>query len=193
MKKIILTALTIWTFTIASAQKREAGAIEVAPFIGYSSFSLNGDNVGGLQSINSTNLGVNGDYFFNDRWSLRTGISMQKMGARVPGSELALNYILIPINANWHFGSTRKWNLNFGLSAGALTSANIDGNDAKSYYNSSQTGLSYGIGYKLEVSKDFSILIDSQGFVGLSNIYKDSPYKRMNAGSNINIGGVFHF
>lgn len=191
MKKVLLTAIAVLGFLISNAQERSKGDIELAPIIGYSSYFLNGDEVDGLKSISSVNFGVEADYFFNDRWSLRSGLHYQKMGGKDSFGKLEMNYVIVPINANWHFGSTRKWNLNFGASTGFLTSAELYNEDVKSEVNSFQMGISYGIGYKLEISDKFSILFDAQGFTGLSNYLKDSDYTRMNAGSNINIGGVF--
>ncbi|APY06977.1 hypothetical protein BWZ20_01100 [Winogradskyella sp. J14-2] len=137
--------------TSVNAQERSSGDIELIPHVGYMSAFLNGDEVDGLDPRGSFNFGVIGDYFFNDRWSLRSGINFDSMGASIPGSDLTLNYINIPINANWHFGSTRKWNLNFGVTPGFLTKADLDGDDVKDDYNSFQLGISYGIGYKIEV------------------------------------------
>ncbi|MFY0604013.1 MAG: PorT family protein [Flavobacteriaceae bacterium] len=189
MKKLLLfvfIASSLSTF----GQIREKGDIELSPFIGYSSSFLNGDDADSDNVRNAVNFGVVGDYFFNDRWSLRSGVVYNAMGAD-DGDELALNYLSIPINANWHFGSTRKWNLNFGLSPGFLVKADFNGNDIKDAVESFQLGISYGIGYKLEISEKFSLLFDAQGLVGLTDIAKDSSFSNQNAGSSLNIGAVF--
>jgi hypothetical protein len=191
MKKIILTVAAVFAFGVASSQVRENGTIELAPHIGYSSYFLNGDEVADLSSITSINFGVHADYFFNNRWSLRSGLLFQTMGAEDFSGELKLNYISIPVNVNWHFGSTRKWYLNFGPSASFLTKAEFSGTDVKDGIESFQLGISYGLGYKLEISEKFSLLIEGQNLFGFSNIYKDSTLTRMNAGGSLNIGGVF--
>ena len=106
-----------------------------------------------------------------------------------------LNYISIPINANWHFGSTRKWNLNFGLSPSFLTKATIEYNGMSqkipsSYIESFQLGFTYGIGYKIGITEKFGILIDAQFFNGLTNINKATDNRIVNAGYSFNLGGV---
>lgn len=196
MKKLLLsTAMAVFFLTNVNAQERSSGDIEIIPHVGYMSAFLNGDEVDGLDERGSFNFGVIGDYFFNDRWSLRSGINFDSMGASIPGSDLTLNYVNIPLNANWHFGSTRKWNLNFGVTPGFLTKAEIDGDDVKEAYQSFQLGVSYGIGYKLEISESFSILFHGQGLVGLTNILSDeaggNDFTRLNAGSTLSVGGVF--
>jgi Outer membrane protein beta-barrel domain len=191
MKKIILVAL-LFSGLIGFSQSREKGAIELTPVIGSASANYYGDSqLQNNKPISSVNIGINGDYFFNNRWSLRSGIFLQTMGTQFSGYKETLKYVTIPVNANWHFGSTRKWNLNFGPSFGFLTSAEGNGVDIKDKAVTFQLGLNYGIGYKIEVSKKFSVLLDIQGMSGLSEIAKDSPYTLKNVYSSFNVGGVF--
>lgn len=193
MKKLVFTAaIAVLGFTSVNAQEREKGDIELAPYVQYTSSFFNGDNADSANSRSSASFGVKADYFFNDRWSLRSGINYDSMGAKDSFDEVELNYINIPLNANWHFGSTRKWNLNFGVTPGFLTKAEFNGVDIKEFQESFQLGVSYGIGYKLEVSNSFSILFDFQGLVGVTNINKTgSDVTTLNAGSGFGIGGVF--
>ncbi|MGB6268954.1 MAG: hypothetical protein WBF67_08095, partial [Olleya sp.] len=66
------------------------------------------------------------------------------------------------------------------------------GDDAKELVESFQLGVSYGIGYKLEVSENFSILFDFQAIVGVTNFQKaEGAASNMNVASGLNIGGVF--
>jgi long-subunit fatty acid transport protein len=162
------------------------------PQIGYSSANYYGDQIeSGNKSLSGITYGVGGDYFFNDRWSIRSGILFQTMGTKVTGFEDKLNYLTVPLNANWHFGSTRKWNLNFGPSLGFLTSAEANGVDNKDAVNSTQFGLNVGIGYKIEVNEKISILIDYQSLSGLNNVATDSNFTFKNTFGSFNVGGVF--
>lgn len=192
MKNFLLSVTAILVFSFVNAQSREKGAIELIPQIGYSSANYYGEENLNNSSISSVAFGVGADYFFNDRWSLRSGLHFQTMGSKLTSSyEEKLNYLMIPANANWHFGSTRKWNLNFGPSFGFLMSAKGDGEDIKDLANTFQFGLAYGIGYKIEVNEKISILIDFQGMTGLSDVPKDSDFTIKNAYSAFNVGGVF--
>jgi hypothetical protein len=113
------------------------------------------------------------------------------MGSQYPGYIEELKYISIPVNANWHFGSTRKWNLNFGPTLGLLTSATANGVDIKSKANGFQYGLQIGIGYKLQLTDNFSILLDYQSMSGLSKISKDSQNQIKNSYGSFDLGAVF--
>lgn len=191
MKKIILTIAVGLTAVITNAQVRQKGTIELIPQIGFSSSNYYGDTGSGNSSITGVAFGLGGDYFFEKSWSLRSGLLFQTMGTEVPAGTEKLNYITIPVNANWHFGSTKKWNLNFGPSIGFILSAKDNSTDIKELVNTTQIGLNYGIGYKIEVSNKISILIDYQGMTGLTDVAKDSSLTLKNGYGAFNLGGVF--
>ncbi|ESU26532.1 hypothetical protein FLJC2902T_25030 [Flavobacterium limnosediminis JC2902] len=203
MKKIFcLGLLLIGLFGFS--QQREKGTIEVTPIIGYAASNYYASENQNGDFVYSVNFGVNGDYYFHNRWSLRSGLLLQTMGSEyiIPGDilngpglsslhvEEKLTYMTIPVNANWHFGSTRKWNLNFGPSLGFLMSAKANSEDIKQYMNTFQLGLNYGIGYKIEVTEKIGILIDYQGMTGLTEVPKEGDVKLKNVYGTFNLGCV---
>ncbi len=194
MKKMILLFVGLM-FTSAAffAQSRETGTIEFIPFIGYSYSNLDGDFSENFDERGAFNFGAIGDYYFSDRWSIRSGLAYNSLGASFLGSDLKLDYLNIPLNANWHFGGTRKWNLNFGLTPGFLMKADVEGEDLKDLVESFQLALSYGIGYKIEITDAFSILVDYQGLYGMTNINSEGRDNNINYASSFNAGAVFAF
>lgn len=198
MRNFICVAI-LFTGFCGFSQNREKGTIELTPIVGYSNSNYYSSEDLSNSGINSVDFGVNADYYFNDRWSLRSGLLYQTMGseyAGFDGNEIVtfedkIKYITLPLNVNWHFGSTRKWNLNFGPSFGFVASAKTNGEDVKEFVETFQFGLSYGIGYKIEISEKFSILLDYQGMTGLSEVIKDVPIDVKNAYGVFNVGGVF--
>ncbi|VXC36346.1 conserved exported hypothetical protein [Flavobacterium sp. 9AF] len=191
MKKILLF-VSIFALGTVNAQQRSKEDVEIIPLVGYSSSNYYGDERFNNSSLTSVNFGVEVDYYFNDRWSLRSGLLFQTMGSKVTSYyKEELDYITIPVNANWHFGSTRKWNLNFGPNFGFLNAARANGRSFKNEVNGFQLGLAYGIGYKIEVNKKFSILIDYQGMTGLTEVPENGYYGIKNAYASFNVGGVF--
>ena len=202
MKKFLSALITLISFVSVNAQSKEKGTIEITPKIGSSNFHqyYNGDRFEfNLDSNSGVAFGATADYYLNNRWSLRSGLVFNKMGFKYNffvAREEKLNYLSIPLNANWHFGSTRKWNLNFGFSPSFLLNAELidsEGNHIKipkSDLKSFQLGLTFGIGYKIEITKKFGILLDYQFFEGLTNINKASSENIINAGGSLNVGGV---
>jgi hypothetical protein len=189
MKKIILVAMVVFGLTTAQAQQREKGTIEIIPQIGYSISGFSGSDASDDGAISSLNFGFGADYYLNNRWSIRSGLHYQTMGTDIDNTILGLSYLTIPLNANWHFGKTRKWNLNFGPSVGFLTNAKSGDVDVKDAYNNIQVGLNVGIGYKFELTKKLGLLVDYQGMTGLTDAAKDLNVKN-NYGS-LNVGVVF--
>lgn len=190
MKKLFFTAVTLFIVGFSTAQVREKGTFELTPQIGYSNSNYYGKNVNNNNPVNGLAVGVGVDYFFNSRWSIRSGLHNQIMGSQGNSFVDKLDYLTLPLNANWHFGSTRKWNLNFGPCVGVLLSATENGRDIKDLAYGSQLSLNVGIGYKIEVSNKFSILFDYQSYPGLSDITK-SPYSDLrNSYGVFNLGAV---
>lgn len=191
MKKTLLIALL---FSCAShAQIREKGEIEVSPFIGYSVANYYGD-VGVLnESVENPYFGINGDFYLNDRWSIRTGIEYQSMGSQgytffyMPEHfKEKLDFISVPLHASYHFGKTRKWYLNFGPTVEFLTKAISNGQDISNGINPVQVGLGIGIGYKIYINEKFSIGIGHQEYISFVNNLKSNPYR-----NNPYIGNMF--
>ncbi|HTG66709.1 MAG TPA: porin family protein [Flavobacterium sp.] len=197
MKNVLFSLVALVSFGLANAQIKEKGTIEITPKIGTSSFTEYDEDGNSTKFNSGVELGATVDYYFNDRWSLRSGLIFDKMGGKYDVGdpylwEDKLNYMTVPINANWHFGSTRKWNLNFGLSPSFLLSAKINDEEIPSNtIESFQLGLSFGIGYKIEVTKRFGILVDAQWFNGLTNINNMPESGEItNGGYSFNLGGV---
>ena len=192
MKKTLLFAL-LASFAV-NAQVREKGEIEVSPFIGISSANYFGD-VGMMnEAVINPYFGANLDFYLNNRWSLKTGIEYQTMGSQgesygfygFESFEEKLNFISLPIHANYHFSKNRRWYLNFGPTINFLTEATSNGIDMKEGITPVQLGLGLGIGYKIYVNERFSIGIDHQEYIGFTNNLKSS-YNN----NNFFIGNIF--
>lgn len=189
MKKNYLLLAALVAFGFTNAQVKQKNTVEITPKIGFSGFAESTKN-DQTNSNSGTSIGATVDYYFNNRWSFRSGLIADKMGGTYSSYEDKINYVSVPVNANWHFGSTRKWNLNFGVSPSFLTSASTNGADISSALEKFQLGFTYGIGYKIEITPKFGVLIDSQFFDGLTNISVDKNFNFTNHGYSFNVGGV---
>jgi opacity protein-like surface antigen len=161
-------------------------------------------NLGGNYLLGSTssrtgfNAGIFADFYFSDRWSLKTALSYNQKGWTNPPSfedgNYNLNYITIPVMANWHFGRTRNWYLNFGPYVGILTSANATKilEDLKPYFNSADFGLNLGIGVKFPLSDNVRLHLEIGGAASFGDIRKNNNgYSTRLSSSTYNIGFEF--
>ena len=190
MKKHPIYLLILLSFSMSIfSQVREKGAIELTPKMGYSNFKyyVSGDPSLALKSVN---FGITGDYYLSEAWSIRTGVLYQKMGGQTFDYRSELDYINIPLNANWHFGSTRKWNLNFGLLTGFKTNNSNSQDILGITTKNNQTAINFGVGYKIAINNEIGILLDYQFLAGITNIDQDEVYSLKNKGGNLNVGLV---
>lgn len=197
-KFFLLTVISVFGFTVINAQS-DSGDFTIAPQIG-----LNLSNYSSSKDLNNKvrvafNIGVIAEYYFNDRWSLRSGLVYDSKGTKIDISEGEyvdkLNYIALPLHANWHFGSNRNWFLNFGPTLGFLASAKTDTPDGeidiKDNVNSFDIGLGVGIGYKFEVSESSEFYIQYQGYNGFIVLVDGAEIDVRNATSAFNLGMIF--
>lgn len=199
MKKLVLIGLLILGLNTLNAQSN-TGDFTLAPQLGvaFSTYTPSDRNYGYDARISLT-AGAIVEYYLNDRWSLRSGLLYDTMGAKDGYDNIdKLNYLSVPLNANWHFGKNRNWFLNFGPSVAFIESAKTefsDGStvDIKDFLKSVDVGIALGIGYKFDVNENFQLVIDYQGYGGFIDVAEDGilPYGIRNSKSSFNVGGVF--
>jgi hypothetical protein len=201
MKYLICFGLLL-SGVLCNSQTSEKGNIELTPIVGYSASYQLDSFLFGSSSVSGIQLGIYGNYFFNNRWSLRTGLLYQKMGTNNVDFSIftneyseRTNYINVPITVNYHFGAKRNWYMNYGIGVGFLTyyEANYnDGNgfvDINNLANSTQFGINGGIGYKFKISPNFLIVVENSNLLGLTDTTKQRGGK--NFYMSFNVGAVF--
>ena len=197
MKKLLLITIMAVLPLLTVQSQSDKGDFTLAPQIGvnFSTYYSDAD----YNSRTAFAAGIVGEYYLSDRWSLRSGLLYNPMGTEdVLNNVDKLNYLTIPLNANWHFGKTRNWFLNFGPAVSFLLNAEAefaDGStlDIKDAVASTDIGLVVGIGYKFDITENFQLYIDYQGYGGFIDLddANNIPFSITNSRSSFNIGGVF--
>lgn len=200
MKYLICFGLLISSL-LCNGQTREKGNIELTPIVGYSTSYQLDSFLFGSSAVSGIQLGIYGNYFFNNRWSLRTGLLYQKMGTNdvdfaIFSSEYSerTNYITVPLTVNYHFGTKRNWYVNYGIDVGFLTNAEANYNDGNGFVdindlaNSTQFGINGGIGYKFKISPNFLMVVENSNLIGLTDSTEQRSGK--NFYMSFNIGAV---
>ena len=188
MKKITLLSFLFLT-SILFVQAQEKGDFEIGAVVGLNLATFYGDDADNADSITAFQAGVTGEYYFSDRWGFKSGLIYDSKGAEEFGVSFELNYLFIPIYANWHFGANRNWYLNFGPHIDFLLSVG-DAVD-KDLVSPVDVGLGVGIGYKFDVSDATKIFIEYQGAGGFISVPEDSSFEFNNTRSAFNIGVLF--
>ena len=194
-KQILIIALVIFSLKASHAQS-DKGDITLEPRIGVN--FANYFSEAGYGNRTSFAGGAVFEYYFSDRWSFRSGLLFDPMGAEDDFDNVdKLNYLTLPLNANWHFGKKRNWYLNFGPAVafllGAETELADNGTiDIKDLVPSTDFGLAFGIGYKFDISENIQLVIDYQEYLGLINLDEagNLPYDIRNSRGAFNVGVV---
>ena len=200
MKKIFTTLfIVLGLYGIASAQVKEKGDTEFGITVGlntsYVSDNFSGENTDATAGFNA---GVSGDFYFSNRWSLKVkalyeqkgwgnGFITDDQGNALDGVDFKLNYITIPVLANWHFGMHRNWYLDFGPYVGILTSAKAGGFDVKDSFNTTDVGFRVDLGVKFPIADRTKLFIEIGGQGGGTNIFKEGTSVQ-NETSSLNVG-----
>ena len=204
-KQLFITALAI--FGILTSNAQDSGDFELGVGLG-----LNLTNVSTIvgqdnaSSRTAFNAGVSGEYYFSDRWGLKAKLIYDSKGwsngfINTVTTDYKLNYITLPIMANWHFGSNRNWYLNFGPYVGFLVNAEDSelGLDLKDEFKSTDFGFAFGIGYKFKINDKIKLYIEFDGQSGFSDIFEENSGDLIrtistirNVRSSFNIGALFN-
>lgn len=205
MKKIFTLLMVLGIYTATQAQNKSKGS-EFGIGIGYNSaYAISSGQ--STNPISGINIALHNDFFFSEKWSLKVKAVYDQKGWAdgflTVGSttynyvNYRANYITVPVMANWHFGKTRNWYLNFGPYVGFLTNANVkipNGSnvDVKSLFNSVDGGVDLGIGVKFPISNRSKFYIEYDGQTGLGNIFQSSNGASVrSARAGFNVGLTF--
>ena len=205
---IVLVAVTLTT----AAQTK--GDFELGGNLGLNISNISEiDNENASESRISFNLGASGEFYFSDSWGLKAKLIFDQKGwgngfeetpifdmnGNITGvqsneTDFALRYLTIPLMANWHFGRSDNWYLNFGPYVGFLLSAESTegGTDIKDTLNSTDFGLSAGIGIKIPLNDTTKIFFEYEFQSGFADILPDNPGDAIRNGrSSVNAGVLF--
>ncbi|NOW95172.1 porin family protein [Mucilaginibacter sp. SG564] len=204
MKKILTTtALVLTTLTTTFAQQKK-GDVELGFHAGYSYANVSSGSLVNADNKSGLNAGIAADFYFSNRWSLKTKLIFDQKGwgdgffsndnNNNFKTDYRLNYITLPIMANWHFGKKRNWYLNFGPYVGYLAGAKASdiSVDVKDYFHNTDFGIAAGIGTKIRLSDNIKLLLEYDEQAGLTDIFKTNPGSAVRNGrGSLNVGFNF--
>ena len=203
MKKQISFTLLLFCFISHTLSAQEKGNVEFGVNAGYNSATVSSDDATADYG-DGFNLGLSADYYFSKRWSIKGKLIYDQKGWNRGFIEdlntgvsyktnYNLDYITIPVMANWHFAKKRNWYLNFGPYVGFLMRAEETkfGTDVKDAFNTTDFGLSVGVGVKIPVSDKLKLSIEYETQSGISEIFKESADPITNSRWSFNFGVNF--
>jgi hypothetical protein len=197
MNKFFTTLLVVLGIS-TTAFSQTKGTNEVSINVGYNASTVTASNLS-ADYKSGFNAGIALDHYFSESWSIKVKAAYDQKGWANgfygnSAADYKLDYVTIPVMANWHFGRTKNWYLNFGPYVGFLLNASetSHGTDVKPFFSTTDAGLDVGIGVKFPVSDKAKFFIELNGQGGIADINKgNSGTTIRNSVSNINIGFAF--
>jgi len=202
MKKIFTTLFIVLSlYGVSKAQVKEKGDTEFGVTLGLNTSYVSAYDGESTDATAGLNVGVAGDFYFSNRWSIKAkvlydqkgwgnGFITDDQGNELDGVDFKLNYITVPVMANWHFGMHRNWYLDFGPYVGFLTSAKAGGYDVKDSFATTDVGFRVDLGVKFPISDQAKFFIEIGGQGAFTNVFTDGPTVQ-NETSSLNIGVNF--
>jgi hypothetical protein len=206
-KNLIALLLVSGLYTAVFSQSK--GTTQFGITVGYNGATIVANTNNDAFSTNyksGFNAGLTAEHYFSDSWSIKSKLLYEQKGwgngyllvnantliTSYTVTNYQVNYLTIPVLANWHFGHTKNWYLNFGPYLGFLLNAKAtNGNlDVKQYFNSADVGLDVGIGIKFPIATKTKFFIEINGSGGITDVSNDnvSGYTFRNSVSSINVG-----
>ncbi|MEZ4802749.1 MAG: porin family protein [Gelidibacter sp.] len=207
MKKQLLIAGFVAFFLFNAHAQNDKGTFELGGSVGLnlSTVDVPSDYGSNANTKVALNIAAIGEYYFSDRWGIKTRLIYDQKGwadgyvDTEDGyyvTDYNINYLTIPVMANWHFGSTRKWHLNFGPYVGFLLNAKDKekGMDFKDAFSSTDFGLAFGIGYKFPIADNTKLFIEYEEQYGFIDIFAGNAGGSdvVNSRSSFNVGVLFN-
>jgi hypothetical protein len=198
MKKIFLLFLTVFT---ASAFSQGKGNVEFGFNIGLNFSNITQSNYTYPYAI-GFNAGASMEYYFSKEWGIKGKLIYDQLGWNDDliydttsdsyiRTNFRLNYLTIPVMANYHFGDKKEIYFNFGPYVGILLNAHETrfDTDAKAFFNDTDFGLMIGVGYTTLISDKMKFFVSFDVYGGIIDIvkYNENPTV-LNICANFNVG-----
>ncbi|MGY4536362.1 hypothetical protein ACVW0P_000769 [Mucilaginibacter sp. UYNi724] len=202
MNKFFTTLIAVCVISTASFSQTK-GTNQFGIQVGYNATTVTASGYTNTDYRSGFNAGIVMDHYFSNSWSIKTKALYDQKGwnsgyISSPSGSFTTNYqvdyVTVPIMANWHFGRTKNWYLNFGPYVGVLLNAkeSAGGTDFKDYFNSTDVGLDLGIGVKFPVTNTSRFFIELNGAGGITDMVKNNTGPALrNSASSVNIGFAF--
>lgn len=198
-----LSTLTVAVVFSATAFGQTKGTTQFGLHLGLNTSNVYAGNIPNYDLRTGFNAGLSVEHYFSESWSFKGRLLYDQkgwdLGYLSDGNKsyvtnYKLDYLTIPVLANWHFGRKKNWYLDFGPYLSFLLNAkeSTGGMDVKDLFSTTDAGLDLGIGVKFPVSNTTKFFIELNAEAGLSDIAKNNSGSTLRSTvSAINVGFLF--
>jgi hypothetical protein len=190
MKTLMTGALALLILAATQAKAEQAASLAITPQIGTAIFNIENS---GLSSKSGMVIGANLIYApAGSSLQYETGLNYIQAGAKTDmffaSTEVNLNYVAIPLTANWVFYKNEKKTSVYLKGGGILTqlvsakqTTNFFGSseetDIKDQVNQNDLMMNAGLGGRWVVVDDFQVGLEGSYAKGLTDVMKNAAGK----------------
>lgn len=190
MKKLVLAVIISSSFCFAvNAQSK----FSIGPSAGFGHTWVS--NTNNTQFKLAANAGLSLVYSATQHFGIGLDAKYSYEGVKTGSANaLDLNYFRFPLKAIYFFndyGNALRPKIFAGPSFGFLSSAKANGADVKNQFNSSDIGITGGVGLNYRLAQKTWFNADISYLNGLSNITKNASSKNYNRNLQLNVGVNF--
>jgi hypothetical protein len=174
MKKAVGTALlALLSIVVTQAQQTNFGLK-----LGYNSSSVEIDNGTDFDAKSGFHVGGLAHVHLTDQWAVQPEVVYSMQGGERPNNKLKLNYINVPVLAQYMFRG--GFRLQTGPQLGFLVSAEQELNDVEFDVDDSFDGIDFSWSFGAGYLSSSGLGIDFRYNLGVSNISDDNDFEASN-------------
>lgn len=175
MKNILIFFFSLGTILLSAQNESNeviyptGGESEFGVFLAYNSSFLTKNGFTEYEGIDAGSgpaLGFQYEYYFSKSWSIRGRAIIDYKGYEFENLEdeaLDLWYVTVPVVANWHFGTKKRWYVHFGPYIGFRLAAEYLDENVKDNFDSIEYGSDIAVGVRIPAKKGKYFFIETGG------------------------------
>lgn len=193
MKKLLSTLTILSSLFFTSLTIHAQSKFSLGPNAGFGHSSVS--NYDNETFKLAANAGLSLVYSATEHFGIGLDAKYSYEGVKTGKDQgIDLNYFRFPLKAIYFFndyGDKLRPKIFAGPSFGFLSSAKANDVDVKNSFNSSDVGLTAGVGFNYRLSKDTWFNGDLNYLHGLSDVTKSAAVKNQNRNLGLNVGVNF--
>ncbi|CAM1372046.1 porin family protein [Tenacibaculum xiamenense] len=206
-----LLSILFVLFIVPNVVSQNSGSTEIGGNLGVSFTKQIASGSGGGIGTNSNtrvrfNLAAIAEFYFSDAFSIKTKLIYDQKGwnngritdtnNNVHNTGIELDYITLPIQANWYFEGTRNWFIGLGFYGGYLLQGKGDNaitvTEITDSFHKGDFGYAVSFGRKWWLNDRLRLLVELDGQGGFNSVVKNDLGALINNNRlSVNIGLMY--
>lgn len=184
MKKITLLLAAVFTISFVNAQNKKDMSFGIKAGLNIATVT----HVDNSKTLTGFQGGVFGEFMISNKFAIQPEILYSGQGVKSGGMDLKLDYINIPVLAKYYLADS--FSLELGPQIGFLVSADLEGEDVKDLFKTTDVAIDFGANYDFTPNFMLGIRYDL-GLLRLQDSLDPGESESKNSVFQISVGYKF--